>query len=91
MSATPKRQRRRLARADLIVELSMTADRWACEVDSTEPKMRPFDEWPDDDPLRTLCRVYGLAPADLAGILRDLSADLEARAERCGYIESWTV
>jgi len=83
-----KRARARLAKAELLAHLSMTADRWACEVDDTEPGTRPFAEWPETDPRVALCRTYRLTPTDLARLCREISAELEARAVRAGYDET---
>lgn len=85
----PKRQRTRLAKAELLMDLAVTADRWAGEVAGTIDGVRPFSEWPDSDPRRQLCHRYGLTPADIVRICRALGAELENASMRRGYEEAW--
>lgn len=89
LTTTPKRERLRLAKSELVAHLSMTAERWASELSDREPGFRPFAEWPEDEPMVALCRTYGLTPLDLARLLTDLSLQLQARAERIGYDGRW--
>jgi hypothetical protein len=87
---TPKRQRRRLARAELLMQLATTAERWSREVAGTEPGCRPIAEWGEADPMVTICRTYDLTAADVARVLTELAEQLENRALRGGYEEAWT-
>jgi hypothetical protein len=91
VSATqaPKRQRARLAKAELLLHLACTAERWRREVTDEEPGTLPFADWPPDDPLVELCRRYALAPADLARLLDQIGQEVESRALRAGYEEAW--
>lgn len=86
---TPKRERRRLAKAELLMHLALAADAWAAMVDGSDPKCRPIEEWPADDPLVTLARTYALTPKDLAGLCRQLAQEMENRSERAGYADRW--
>lgn len=85
----PKRLRTRLAKAELLMDLAVTADRWAGEVAGTVEGTKPFSEWPDSDPRRQLCHRYALTPADIVRILRALGAELENASMRRGYDEAW--
>jgi hypothetical protein len=78
-----------LAKAELWLHLAVTADRWARECESAEPGLIPFDQWPDSDPFVTLCRTYGLTPADLARVCRQIGEEAEGRALRGGYDEHY--
>lgn len=88
-AATPKAERRRLAKAELLLALACTAQRWANEVTDQDGRCRPFAEWPPDDPLRTLCRTYDLRPADLGRVLTEIADEVERRAMRAGYDDHW--
>lgn len=88
-TSVPRAERKRLAKAELILNLAVTAQRWADDLTGVNPTA-PFAEWGHDDPFVRLCRVYGLTPADLARLAEGLAAQLEARAERSGYTEAWT-
>jgi hypothetical protein len=81
----PKRRRVQLAKSELLLHLAMTAERWSRECESTQPGVIPFDQWPDDDPLVTLCRTYQLSPADMARACRQIAEETEGRAMRAGY------
>lgn len=85
-----KRDRTRLARAELWLHLAMTAERWARYCEDAEPGVIPFAEYPADDPLVTLCRTYDLSPQDLARAARSVAQQAENRAIRGGYEEAWT-
>jgi hypothetical protein len=86
---TAKRERMRLAKAELLLHLAMTTLRWQRCLDGTEPGCLPPSEWPDDDPHILLCRTYRLTTKDLVRICDQLGAELENRAERAGYAETW--
>lgn len=88
-AAAPKRTRKRLARATLLIHLAMTADRWARQISDQEPGVIPFADYPEDDPFVTLCRTYQLKPADLAEVCRFLGAKLERDAVTAGYEDTW--
>lgn len=85
----PKAERRRLAKAEVIMHLASTAQRWADDIEGGDARVAPFDQWPADDPHRALCRTYDLAPKDLVAILTKLADGLEDRAERAGYADHW--
>jgi hypothetical protein len=85
----PKRQRTRLAKAELLMMLATRAEQLAGEVAGTADGTRPFAEWPEHDPLRQLCVTYALAPADLVRILRAIGSEIENSALRRGYEEAW--
>lgn len=90
-SAAPrvrKSERLRLARAELLVQLAMSAGRWANELRGG-PGARPFEEWPHDDALKSLCRTYRIDRTDLAKAADDLADRLERQAIRAGYDERW--
>jgi hypothetical protein len=85
---TPKRYRKRLARAELLMHLAVAVERWGQSVIDQDGG-RPFAEWPADDPLRLLVSTYDLSPADLASICHELGDRLERQAERSGYENHW--
>jgi hypothetical protein len=90
----PKRERRRLARAELLLHLAVTVERWGktlVEAGTGEGAARnpSVEEWGRDDPLGALCRTYGLSPADLAQECHRLGDEMEKRALRAGYAEHW--
>lgn len=85
----PKRQRTRLAKAELLILLAVHCDGVAADVEGTSGYTRPFAEWGDDDPLRDLCHRYGLGAADITRLLRGLGAELENSAMRRGYEDTW--
>ena len=80
--------RKRLARAEMLMQLAMTADRWVSELAGTAPDVRPFEEWPNDEGFRVLARKYDLTKGDLVAIVRAVSVQAEQRAERAGYSET---
>lgn len=87
----PKRERTRLAKAEVWMQLAMTAQRWADEVaDVPGTGTLPFAEWPADDPRRELARRYGLTPAELAQVLASVADQVENRAMAAGYEQTWT-
>lgn len=77
-----KSARKRLAKAELMMHLAVTANRWKSELQGSG---RPVSEWSADDPLVTLCRTYQLAPAELAEVCDKIGDELEGRALRGGY------
>jgi len=85
----PKRQRTRLAKAELLLLFAVRADQHAADVDGTSGKCKPFAEWGDDDPFVDLCHRYGLGQADIARLLRAIGSELENSAMRRGYEEAW--
>lgn len=80
-----KRERVRLAKAELLLYLARAAQNWGDAVSDADDQTRPFAEWPDHDPLRKLAATYDLTGADLGRICTQLADQLEARAERAGY------
>jgi hypothetical protein len=84
----PKAERKRLAKAELLLNAAVTVQRWADDLTGKNPTA-PMSEWGDDDPFVSLCRRYALTPADLAKIAEGLAEQLEGRAERAGYAEAW--
>lgn len=88
---TPKRERMRLAKAELLLWLAVKAADWAGQVDDRPgAPTRPFAEWSPDDPFRKMAETYALTGADLGRILDRIGDELERRAERAGYAETWT-
>lgn len=85
----PKRARARLARAEVLMHLHMTAERWSSELAGREPGALPFEEWPADEPFRVMARTYGLTAGDLSRICAGLAEQLHGQAERAGYAETW--
>jgi hypothetical protein len=86
---TGKRARARLAKSELLVMLAVQAEQWHKMLLDQQPGILPFAKWPDDDPLRMLCRTYDLSPADLAKLADQIGAEIEHRAERAGYADHW--
>lgn len=82
-----KAERQRLARAELWMQLAMSAERWKNEL-TVPGRSAPFEDWPEDDALKRLCRVYDLTPGDLARVAEGIAEQLEARALRNGYDEA---
>lgn len=80
----PKAEREQAARAELLLQLSVAADRWASEL-RNECGGLPFEQWPEDDPLRVVARSYSLTREDLARLAATLAEQLERRAIRAGY------
>lgn len=83
----PKRERVKAARAETWLHLAVTAQRWADDITGHDG-VKPFEEWPDDDPHRVMCRTYDLTPADLVRLLADVAQSCEDRALRLGYGEN---
>jgi len=86
MPRLTKRQRQRLAKAELLMALASTAERWKRELSGDGGGLPPA-EWPAADPFVTLCRLYRLAPADLARLCHQIGGELESRSLRAGYDE----
>jgi hypothetical protein len=86
-ASTSKRDRRRLTRSELWLVLAVKTEEWAKQVTDQDTTTMPFAEWPADDSLRVLCRKYDLTPADLAGVLREVGAEAERKAEAAGYAD----
>lgn len=87
-NATPKRERKRLAKAELWLLLAIKAQKWSSECVGADGS-RPMSEWGDDDPMVTLCRTYDLTAADLSRLLTTMGDELERRALRAGYEDAW--
>lgn len=86
---TPKSRRRQLAKSEFLLLLGVTVDRWRREVTDNEPGCLPFAQWPGDDPMRSLAHTYDLTPTDLAKVLSELGTEMETRAMRAGYEDTW--
>jgi hypothetical protein len=84
-----KRQRLRLARAEVLMHLHMAAERWSSELVGRESGVLPFAEWPADDPWRVMARTYDLTAADLSRLCSEVADQMHARAGRAGYDETW--
>jgi hypothetical protein len=85
-----KRERTRLAKAEVWMQLATTAQRWSDEV-ANAPTARtiPFAKWPADDPRVELAARYGLSAADLAKLLASVADQVETKAMAAGYEETW--
>lgn len=88
MSA-PKRQRQRLAKAELRLKLAVAAHGWQQALLGQAFGLKPPQQWPADDPLVTLARTYDLSFAELARLCDQLGAEMEGAAIRAGYDEHW--
>lgn len=77
---TPKRQRTRLARAELWLQLAMVAGRWeGYAIDAS----RQVDELDD------IARRYGLSGPDMRRACKSIADQCERRAMSGGYEEAW--
>lgn len=87
------RDRKRMARATLWLHLAMKAEDWADQLTGTAVTdgcgfpVAAYDDWPDHDPLKRLCLVLDLTPAQLADVLHELGQRCEDKADRLGYDE----
>lgn len=86
----PKRERTKRAKAEVWLYLAVSAQRWADDV-ADKGGARPFAEWPDDDPLRTICRELDLTPAELSKIIDGIAQQAEDRAMYYGFGEGPTL
>src|ERR1700720_2732241 len=84
-----KRERTRLAKAELWLPLAVKAQEGSDDVGGRTIGVRPMSEWGEDDPMVRICRTYNLTEADLARILGRMADELENRALRQGYEECW--
>lgn len=82
-----KRERTRLARAEMWLQLSMSAQRWADEVTDNSPDSKPVAEWSPDEPLLVIMRTHDLSQADLGRLLTTMAQQLENKAIASGYGE----
>lgn len=82
-----KRERTRLARAEILMQLAMTAQRWADEVADRSGTTRPVAEWPADDPMVRLMRTYDLSQYDLDRLLTAIAQQIENRSLASGFDE----
>lgn len=80
-------ERKRLAKAELLMELAVHAQTHVVMLQGTG--VTRFENWPADDPMVRIARIYALTPKELAKLMEGLANDLEARALRCGYDEHW--
>lgn len=78
-----KAERKRAARAELLLKLAVAAESWAQQLRGEG--VRPFGEWPADDPLKRLVLDWALSPEDVARLADELAGRLEAQAIRAGY------
>lgn len=85
----PKRNRTRLAKAELLMLTAVRTEQLARQVDGTDEVCKPFSEWPDDDPLREVAHRYGLGQADIARLLRGIAQEMENSSMRRGYEDAW--
>lgn len=85
-----KKERVRLARAELLMLLAGKAGQWADWLLGRDGDGSwTMDDWPEDDTFRTLCRTYGLTKEDLARLLYEQELNDEDRASRAGFDEHW--
>jgi len=90
---TGKRERTRLLRAELWMQLAVQVELWARQARDEAPGYLPFDEWERDgkpDPFHELLRTYDLTADDLARACHSLAGQLETRAMQAGYEEAWS-
>lgn len=91
LGEAPKRRRVQLAKSEVWMFLATTAQRWADDV-ADRGGGRPFAGWEKEgevDPFHELGRIYGLDQTDLAKLIEDQAAQLEYRAIRAGFEETW--
>lgn len=87
------RDRRRMARSVMWLHLAMKAEQWADELtgradtDGCGFALAPYEDWSPSDPLRRICIVLDLTPAQLAEVLHDMGQLCEDKADRLGYDE----
>lgn len=89
VSGAAKRDRMRLAKAELLMHLAVTALSWQRQCENAAPGALPFEDWPPSDPFVALARTYGLTRHDLARLLDRIGDELEGRALRGGYDDHW--
>ena len=88
--STPKRERKRLAKAELLMCLAVLCETWRKGCTDEDPShYLPFAEWADDDTFVALARTYQLTGADLGKLLWQIGGELENRAIRAGYDDYW--
>lgn len=83
--ATPKAERRQLAKAELLLLMAVLAADHAKAFEGTAPGILPVDEWPATDPEVRIMRHYELTQPDMAKVWDQIAEGLESRAERAGY------
>lgn len=77
----------RAAKAELLMQLAASCDRWRSELLAEpieEGQPRPFDTWPDTDPLKKVVVDNDLTPEDVAKLCNTLGDQMEGRAIRAG-------
>lgn len=93
-----KRERSRLAKAELLMVLAVKAEQWASDIDPArigqtpaDRGLLPFEEWDKYEPdvFRSLAKRYGLDQHDLGRLLTSIGDELENRAIRAGFDEHW--
>lgn len=84
-SGQSPREKRQIAKSRVWLFLAIKADQWADDIDGKSGDVRPFDEWPADDPHRELAAASGLTATDLAQVYRQVAAEAENRAMKAGY------
>ncbi len=89
VARTPKRERLRLAKAELLLDIAIQTQKLAEGCGDRSTRHTPFAKWADHDPIRQIALAYGLSGKDLDKILTKIAGELEARAMRSGYEEAW--
>lgn len=84
------RRRKQLAKAEMLMSLALTVERWRREFIGAEPGSLPPDEWPSHDPMVKLATYYKLSWPEMAEVAIEIGEELERRALRCGYEDLWT-
>lgn len=79
IAETPKRERTRLARAEMWMQLAMVAGEMA--------KYTLSDDLEDE--FSNIARRYGLAEADMTRIMESIAEQCETRAMQSSYDECW--
>lgn len=99
----PKRERARLAKAELWLNLAQSAQGWADSItkaDAVSKKIAaggkqerndvpPIERWPNDYPICVLMKLYDLEPKDMARLCTQIANEVENRALKAGYEDRW--
>lgn len=79
------RDRRRMAKSLVWLDLAMTAQRWSDDIRGSNDDVRPFAEWGPTDPHVRMAHVLRFTPDQLADLLEQVAQLCEDKADRLGY------